>query len=415
MTSFEERIQTESTSWVTDGLITSEQRELIIARHPLATPQHNRFLGILAGIGGALLVVGISLVIKANWDQIGDWLKIGGLVALLVGSYTLGWRLKLSPGRYPKTGDACLMIGSVLFLLGIALVSQIYHINSRPANGVLLWWAGIAFTPWITRARGVQLVSLIAGTTWLGMEFGAPDSWLRLVVSPDRWYSLDFYLMMSAFFLVGLTIALFGRGLRGMSPSGAENATVASEHFSGFARLHETLGILIVCWALYTLGFTWTVHNWSVTTENAARWQPVTVLLALIVGAGAFAWRGGLAEWKPLFWSAIPAFVAVGAHLAGVELRDSGWLWGGLSCLALFLLNLGMVRVGLATGRESWINIGMAGIALNVITRYFLLFGTMLEGGVFFIVTGLVVLALGWFLERKRRTLVGTVRAEGLS
>ncbi len=90
---------------------------------------------------GRCCVVGISLIIKSNWEQIGDWVKIVGLVVLLTGSYALGYRLKVAPGRYPRTGDACLMAGAVLFLLGIALVSQIFHIDSRPANGVLLWWA----------------------------------------------------------------------------------------------------------------------------------------------------------------------------------------------------------------------------------------------------------------------------------
>ena len=85
-----------------------------------------------------------------------------------------------------------------------------------------------------------------------------------------------------------------------------------------------------------------------------------------------------------------------------------------LACLGLFLLNVGMIRDGLATGRESWINLGIAFVALNLFTRYFDLFGTMLEGGVFFVVTGVIVLGLGIYLERKRRTLVAAMhRKEG--
>ena len=108
----------------------------------------------------------------------------------------------------------------------------------------------------------------------------------------------------------------------------------------------------------------------------------------------------------------VPTLVPVYTHLIGCELRDAGWLWGASASLALFLLNLAMIRTGLAEERESWINLGMAFLALNIVTRYFLLFGTLLEGGVFFIVTGLVVLGLGWYLERKRRSLVGRVRGE---
>ena len=145
---------------------------------------------------------------------------------------------------------------------------------------------------------------------------------------------------------------------------------------------------------------------------QAARLEPVAVLSLLALAGAAWAWLRNFAELKALAWPVLPVLVPVFAHLLGIELLDSGWLWGGLACLALFLLNIGLVRAGLASGRESWINLGMGFIALNIVTRYFLLFGSMLQGGVFFIVTGLLVLGLGWFLERKRRKLVGAVRKE---
>jgi len=394
----EEKLAEWAEGWVADGLVTSAQRDAIVARHPAPGGGANRFLAILAGIGGSLLVVGVSLIIKSNWEQLGDWLKIGGLLVLLVGSYVLGWRLKISPGHYPKTGDACLMVGAVLFLLGIALVSQIFHLNSRPANGVLLWWAGIVVLPWLTRARGMQVISLTAGLTWLGMELAARDSWLQLGAQGQDWDYAG-YRFAAAGVLVGLGLAFFGLGLR------------RGRH-DYFAGLHEKVGWLVVCWSLYALGFTWSNNLWSRHSMQAARLEPVAVLSLLAVAGAVWAWLRNFSELKPLVWYVVPVLVPVFAHLLGIELLDSGWLWGGLACLALFLLNVGLVRAGLASGRESWINLGMGFIALNIVTRYFLLFGSMLEGGVFFIVTGLLVLGLGWYLERKRRKLVGAVRKE---
>lgn len=404
MKPFEETLVTMSNEWVGAGLISPPQREAILSRHPVpaAGSSSHRFLAILAGIGGALFVVGVSLVIKSNWDQIGDWVKIGGLVALLAGAYGLGWRLKISLGRYPKLGDACLMVGAVLFLLGIALVSQIFHIDSRPANGVLLWWVGIVSVPWLMRAKGAQLVSVAAVLIWLGLEFDARDSWLRLSPELDRWYNNDFYLFAAAGFLVGAALVNFGTALR------------AGRH-ADFAGLHEKLGLGLMGWALYALGFTWSVHHWSRHVIHAARWQPVTLLVVAAIATAGWAAAKNRAGAKQMAWLILPGLVPVVAHLFGVELADSGWLWGGLACVALFLLNVGMIRVGLAEGREGWINLGMAGIALNVVTRYFLLFGTMLEGGVFFIMTGLLVLGLGFALERKRRSLVSVVRKEATS
>lgn len=397
----EEKLVGWSAEWVRDGLLDRTQRDAILARHPVPTGGGaNRFLAMLAGIGGTLFVVGVSLVIKSNWEQISDWVKIIGLVGLLTGSYWLGWRLKIAPGRYPRTGDACLMVAAVLFLLGIALVSQIYHIDSRPANGVLLWWAGIFLLPWLTRAKGMQVVSVGAGLTWLLIELHARDSWLRLTASDSRWTNTEYH-VAAVGVLVGILLVCLGLSLR------------PSRH-QYFAGLHEKIGLLIACGSLYILGFTWSAHHWNTHTMQAARWEPVALFAGLLVATFGWTWWRNRADLKQLTWPILPALVPVFAHLGGIELSDSGWLWGGVACLALFLLNLGMVRTGLAAGRESWINLGMGFVALNIITRYFLLFGSMLEGGVFFIVTGLLVLGLGWYLERKRRALVGAVRQEAV-
>src|SRR5262245_59927475 len=95
MKTFEERLEAESLVWVDEGLIATAQRVRLLERYPKKTSGAQRFMAILLTIGGALLVVGVSLVIKSNWASIGDWVKILGLVALLAGGYALGWRLKI--------------------------------------------------------------------------------------------------------------------------------------------------------------------------------------------------------------------------------------------------------------------------------------------------------------------------------
>lgn len=394
----EEKLQKWSAGWVADGIVTVAQRDALLARHPVPASGSHRFLAILAMLGGTMLVVGVSLIIKSNWDQIGDWVKIVGLVALLTGSYALGYRLKIAPGCYPRTGDACLMAGAALFLLGIALVSQIFHIDSRPANGVLLWWAGIVALPWLLHARGMQLVSLIAGLTWLGMELAARDSIIGLLPA-SRHYFNDGYLFAAASVPVGWTVALFGVGLR------------LGRH-DDFAGLHEKVGLLIVCLALYALSYSWSTDWWRLHEMAPASGGSIVALVGLALGGVVWAWLQNYPALKRLAWAIAPTFVPVAGHLAGLDLLDSGWLWGACASVALFLLNLAMIRAGLAEERESWINLGMAFLALNIVTRYFLLFGSMLEGGVFFIVTGLLILGLGWYLERKRRSLVHRLRGE---
>lgn len=395
MKSFEERLGVESVQWVREGLITAEQRGSLLARHP-ETAAGGRFAAILGTIGGGLLLAGVCLLIGTNWQDIGDWVKIGGLVALLVGAYVAGWKLKVSPGRYEKTGEAFFMIGAGLFMAGIALVSQIFHLNARPPSGVLVWWLGIVAVPWLVRAKGAQVVSLFAFLTWMVMEFNLRGGWLEL--RPDTRFFDDemrFFAIMTA---LGLAVWLAGLALRG------------TRH-DDFAGLHEKWGALIVCSGLYSLGFL--KHAWEWRSGAGPVSAAPVVLVAVLLAAAAWgAWRASRRDVVALGPWMVIALVPVGVVLAGANVGDGGWLWSAFAWTALFVLNVFMIRTGLANGREGWVNLGLGFIALNIVTRYFDLFGSMLEGGVFFLVSGVIVLVLGFYLERKRRGWLAAIRAE---
>lgn len=395
MKTFEERLRLESNAWVDDGLITAGTRSALLARHPVGEGG-GRFLAVLAGVGGALVLAGVCLLVGSHWEQIGDWVKLGGLVTLLTGAYVTGWRCQVAPGLYPRIGDACFMVGAGLFLAGIALVSQIYHLNSRPASGVMLWWLGIAAVPWLTGSKGAQFLSVAALLTWLGMELHTADSWIALAGPNYDWWWHESYAFIAVMTLLCLAVWLAGLALRG------------TRH-AAFAGLHEKWGAGLTCLGLYWLGFV--RHEWARQHIHLGfNWSPLALAGGLVLAAGWGAWRQsrrelrGLAPWLCL------SLVPVVAVCLGWEIGDHGWLWSILAWGTLFVLNLFMVHVGLATGRTGWVNLGIGFIALNIITRYFDLFGTMLQGGIFFVVSGVIVLVLGIGLERKRRALLRTVR-----
>ncbi|HYD85407.1 MAG TPA: DUF2157 domain-containing protein, partial [Opitutus sp.] len=352
MKRFEQQLAEHSSEWVRDGLITSEQRAALIARHP--AEESHRFIAILGTIGGALVAAGIGLLIAANWQQLDDWIKIVGLVALLAGAHVTGWRLRISPGHFPKTGEVFFMIGCVLFLLGIALVSQIFHLNSRPASGVLLWWLGIAALPWIVRVKSAQCVSVVALLVWLAMELAAKDSWLRLSAA-ETWNSGELYAV--AFFLLGSSLLFTGVALRRCA-------------HAEFAGIHEKLGLLVANGALFALTFSWNKHLWNTTQAADVRLMPFGVFAALLLAAAAWAWRSNAADTARIAgWIGVGVVPALG-FVVGLIGYGAAWWWGAAACVALFFLNVGMIRTGLATGRESWINLGVAFVALNIIARY---------------------------------------------
>lgn len=397
MKDFAANLRRESADWVSRGIVSAEQRERLLDLYPDRGEPANRFLSALSLVGGLLVALGVILVIAANWERIGDWVKIAGLLALLAGAYAGGWALKMRPGaRYPKTGEALLMVGTILFLAGIALVSQIFHLNARPASGLLVWWLGIVLVPWLTASRGAQLVSLAAFLSWLAVEMGTPGSPLQIVGEGQA----DAAWLAAFAWFGGLGVALLFLGL-----------ALRGGHFQGFAGMHEKWGLLLLHVSLYLLGFARHITEHRDHLLSVA-WLPGLLLAVLLGAAGFLAWRRNPAEVRPLLpWLGLALMPAV-AVLLGIDLGDGQWAWSVVSWIALFVLDLGLIRVGVDLGREGWVNLAVGFLGLNIITRYFDLFGTLLDGGLLFLSAGVVILALGLYLERKRRRLLASLREE---
>lgn len=398
MKDFAEDLRRESADWVGRGIVSAEQRERLLGLYADRGESPSRFLTVLSTVGGLLVALGVILVIASNWEEIGDWVKIGGLLVLLAGAYAGGWALKVRPGsQHPRTGEALLMVGTILFLAGIALVSQIFHLNARPASGLLIWWLGIVLVPLLTGSRGAQLVSLVAFLSWLGMELGTEGSPFRIV----RDLSLDeaWFTGFAWFAGLGMALLLLGLALRRGS-------------FQDFAGLHEKCGLLVLHAGLFALGFLRHVTSWQQDPLPVVALLPGLALAAALAATGFVVWRRQRGELKPLApWLGL-ALVPVAGVLAGIDWQDDGWAWSVLSWIALFLLDLGLVRVGVDEGREGWVNLAVAFLGLNILARYFDLLGTLMDGGVFFLTSGVVILALGIYLEKKRRRLLTSLREE---
>jgi uncharacterized membrane protein len=392
--SFESRLRKETARWVTEGVVSAEQAERILALHPEQEGSAtSRFLTIISVLGGVLCVVGLALIISANWQDIHRWVKIIVAVLLLAGSHAAGYWLKWGRGHHPKMGDALLMAGCVLFLLGIALISQIFHLGGRPGDAVLVWAVGIAPIPFLTRSRAAFFVLLLAIYSWLVIESTVNDGLLNLAVRRSYSAEVSFPFVLLCGSLVLYWTAFFWR-----------------ETWRSFARIQQAWPVAVICVMVYAAGF---AHKswWGQRDELLA--GPAALLAGLAIAAGvAAAWRDWN-EWRMLSpWLVLAAggaLLALG-NFFGDDVRMATSV---LSWITLIVLNVFMARAGLGQGRPWLVNLAIAFIALNLFTRYFDIFGTMLNQGLMFLVSGVVVLGLGWFLERKRRALIGAIRRGG--
>ena len=119
---------------------------------------------------------------------------------------------------------------------------------------------------------------------------------------------------------------------------------------------------------------------------------------------------GFLSGWKPETMFGLDFSRSGQSPFCGFD--PGNWIWSALSWLTLFLLDLGLIRAGVFSGRESWVNLGVGMIALNVVTRYFDLFGNMMDGAALFMGSGALILGGGIYVERQRRRLLARLRQE---
>jgi hypothetical protein len=77
----------------------------------------------------------------------------------------------------------------------------------------------------------------------------------------------------------------------------------------------------------------------------------------------------------------------------------------------LFLFCLIQIQVGLLRRNPWLVNVAITFLGLHVITTYFQLFGTMQTTGWMFVITGLFLIGLAFYLERQRRILMKRMNA----
>lgn len=377
------------------GLITGEQRDKIIAHFNLKEDS-SRFLVIVSFLGAVLVAAGIALLIAANWDEIPRGVKLAAGLALMLGAHGAGWWLRSVRKNYPKSGEALHFAGSLLFLANIALVGQIYHLSSRPANAFLLWWLGIAALPWLLRSAAQFALLLLGIGIWFGVEINDATSPIRF----DDEHQVLVYALLGLMFV--------GCGFLQRRSAYAQFSSVA-----------ERFGLL-VC-AIFSYPLTWAgFMSWGGYRQNEFNhWllPALGTLAALLVVVGSRNLAALSPQWR-ITWGATLAGAAALLVAANFLPQRDEWNWFGhmtplntVAAMAVFIFCLVQVQVGVQSRSRFLVNLGVTFIALDIIATYIGLFGSMAFTGVMFIVSGVFLIVFGIFLERKRRALMRQIKS----
>lgn len=383
------------------GLITPEQAAAITEHFRLQDGRGWRWLLIcLCALAGGLIVAGIIMLISANWYDIPPVVKMGCAMLLLLLCW-LGWAMQRA--QRPMVAEVLGFCGAGMWLGCIALYGQIFQLQNPFVEGFTLFFAGIVFLPFICRQRLLIWVVAVCSFVELALLCCSRGSYLSL---RSVWPAVDWdeYMIAALPLLGGLWWAL------------AERWRVAGERWAAYSWLAPVL-LLVGVSAAQSMMY---VHGYFPEVD-VVFWGELAVLPLLLLclksrGVAWFPWCCVVAVIS-LCLPAVMGVACVREMMFDFSLNGERYAalvpaWAGrLSGIVVYMLfALLMIYSGWRALRLSWINIG----SLMVIYAAIALVADVLDSytfsGLVLVVTGLLMLGMGWLLEKGRRHLVKSVK-----
>ena len=402
---FAAQLPGEVAQWRNRGIITPEQASAILASYEVADgvpTSRSRLVTILVMLGAVLIGLGVILFLAANWQALPKEAKLAMMLVGVPAAYAAGYWARYRR-QYLRSGTAVILLATVLYGAAIHLVAQAYNIPVNSPNLVLLWFLGVMPLAYVTRSQSVLTLGIILFLAAIGFR---GQNWLA------DWELVPF----RAFPLyVALGVALYGLG---------ELQKRASLTWD-FARPYEILGVVVTFGAIYllTFRFWWEgfFHYWGTAMSLDAAvtleywlWMGGAVVVTVLSFAGAWVLnreRGAALGTIPYLALSAAVFLVCAVLMQFVPAQND-WAYPLLFNILLLVGIVGLLFLGYVNGQESFINLGLIFISVDIFTRYFELSFDLLDRSVVFIVAGVILLAGGFLLERGRRLMVGKLRTQ---
>lgn len=388
---FASRLAAEIPGWVRDGLVSAEQGARLLVRYPIKAGWLSRPAALFALIGGGLVAAGLALVVSHNWPDIHRWVKLGGLVALMLGAHA--GALRLRDRGYPRLAEGLFVVGGSLLMIGIALIGQIYNLAGQTADAVLLWWVLLLPVGYVLPSPALGALGWGGAAAWLVASLEDPATALGAAAyrAPIVW-----------------PVAIVAAGIIYL----ALGVLHGDGEYRRLRQLLEQAGLLALLGGLLTFGFEAAWSDWAMGDCRCAS-PAVGALLALALAAAVVAGARLPALPRGMRWGWVALLTLVLLYLAASQVvivldwsRSAARVLRFVSWGLLFGASLGLMLAGARWDRLSWINWSVIAVGVQAIARYMDLLGGMLETSVLFFSAGALVLLLGWTLERMRRRML---------
>jgi uncharacterized membrane protein len=372
--------------WQKAGLIDDD-----LARRIVEWEVANRrpvILWAIAGMGALAMALGVMAIVGANWESIPAWLKLAldlGLNGACAIAVFVFWRQQR---LWPREIAALLLFG--LVLSGIALIGQVYQLQSDPWRALVLWLA--LCTPFLALTAQTRLTGAIwaiaAITTWFVAGDPIHDLLARIGVLPARrqyWESGLLFLQVMGYLAACAMIVL--ASLRRLWPEARGQADLLMR--LGMAGLIASCSI--------TAAFAWR------GIDDGGPIGPIVAAAIATLVAGVALWSTHAVAERRILLALLAASVAVWI----VALLVSGFSskQADLVRAVLFIAYWGVIGAMAArAGARALFGLAFSMIGLRLLVLYFEAIGGLTATGLGLIGGGVLCLALaaiGWRLMRR--------------
>lgn len=356
MWGYQRRLNRDLDRWQQQGWVSAPNAERI--RTDAANAAGVSLPGVLGILAAILLAFAVMSFVAAHWSEMPRLARLALLFATLWASYG-------AAGFFQTRGmtvfaDAAILMAVSVFGASIMLISQMFHIDGSPPDGVLLWWGGALLAGVALRSNPALALTMILVCLWSFV-------WMDVHGHKTHWP-----------FLIGwalVTAAFYWQQWR----PGAHLSALA---LSGF---------------ILTLG---------ATLKDGHAFNLVTIIGLVVAAASIF-----VEQTQPRFASLARIALGYAAAVAFsglfvlqfIERTEVGEL-AVLGALSLVLL-LALIWYGLSAHNRGALWLGYIGFSIEILALYGKTVGTLLDTSLFFLVAGLLVAglaAMAWRLHARQ-------------
>lgn len=178
---YKRRLRDDLESWVASGWLSAEGAAAILDDQD-EDDGRSRLPMALAGIGMVCIALALFAFIAANWGLIPKPAKLAGIAALVVAANGAAAHAMRS-GR-KGISDLTTGFAMLVFTGGMALVGQMFHLPTDWAGGAFLVCLGGLAAAWLNRSRAALAVAAVAAMSWHGARMDADvTGWTDVAVS----------------------------------------------------------------------------------------------------------------------------------------------------------------------------------------------------------------------------------------